>query len=1631
MRKQLLGGRFFSMTVGLVACSALGGCSKKLDGPTPKLEAPMKSAKQSPVDPGLVCRDQLTTKVTVHGEGFSPIPIDIPKAPKTALPSVTLTLGHNLDGSKAGGSTEVLYSGDPNKDTTNSYDGKTPLLTWKSQTELTFTVNQSLKIGKAGKGMLPVGIYDVSVENADGHEGESPKSFAVVDKPALSKVSPTLVCLAQSKRTVTLTGQTFLRNGTDKAVLSVAGVDTPFSADLSDCTKIDQADLDAEICNTATVELAMGSIANGFPALTVDNPETAACHSTDDVKLRVVPPPSIDRVDPSLACVTEGDRKFTIKGADFLTVDGTNPKVAVGMLEIPVDTLGGCEAVDTQGATVQKCTSIDITVKKGALMPDLYAVTVTNPDPAGCDNTAMGALRIVPPPALTDVQPPLVCVDDGDRKVTAVGTDFLVVDGTVPKVEVDGMALDKAAIDPQGCSDLKVDHMSVQTCTKLELTLAKNSVATGMADIKITNPDPAGCSDERMDLLTVVKGPTIASAEPALVCTDDASKAITIKGTGFLTVGSTMPAVNVGGSAVKSVDSAAGCTAVMVHGLMVQSCTTLDVTVAKNSLMTGHPTIEVQNPDPAGCTATNATALTVPPALAITMLAPLNVCQNTTNTAFPVALTGTGFLHTSAGDTTATFDGAAITTTTLGMCTTLGVAGDSAATSCTMLSASLDLTGKTGTPGMLPIAVSNATAAPACGLTAMTALTVVAPPTVTGIDIANQAVDTEICSDNAFTLNLTGTNFVNGTKVTLKNSDNKTVVAGTVTVSSATMLSATFSEGLPYDATDPSYDLVVETADNCAGPAIVDAITVDPTPLVFFVDPPIVYNAIATDATVYTANLSASATFTKAEIVGPDPATAAVQVTFTGTGKPNRNIIHIPGIDSGTSQPTFAAGNYTVRVTSSVGCTGDLPGGLKVTATLDNSLVTKIDPSFVSPTKPTDVTVTGSGFLDVPRLYLTPSTGTGTATALRAVTLQSGTQLSAIVPGGVSAGNYDLVVVNPDGKVGLLSNGVTVTTGEPPVVTSVVPASLVANSTTTVTATGTGFDATSMTLECKATSASTTVTNITGTLGTHTATSAQASFNTGTVAAGSVCLLKLQNTDGAFFEYSAVSITNSSLNLSPWVSSDATNGPKPTPLTMGRRALSLVAGRPTTTSRFLYAIGGDSGVAGAGNEASIGTNVFDTVEAANVDVYGNMGSWGVQTRTPMPAKRTWAGAATIGRFVYLVGGHDGTSATDTLYRSQILDPLATSDVEDLDATLGDGTHGLDGGLYYYGVAAIFPSNDLSNPGGESLVGELLPVQLPSRTEKIILSITWKEVPGAHGYRIYRSPTPNAAVDSLLLLHEQTCGAAATDTCNCGTTAAQCRLQDDGSTTPSGNGPLPAGSLGAWHPVDGARCTSGDCLLATKREGLTTVAVQNPSDATKYFLYAVGGRNETGTYQTGYEIAVVTVAGNGTQTVADWSNGGTTLSSARAELGVWVMTANNSAIIRNSGSPTDVWFYLGGGRNTGGVQSVVQAGKLQTNGDIGTSLTTVTALKGGGVTGFGAGTSNDHLYAFGGSATAGSGMSADPMSPLPTLPASSWNSLGAAQISGIYSGATQESAFYFMVGGWFGGATLSTTAQTVQ
>ena len=272
------------------------------------LEAPSRKASPPPVDPEIICRDQITSKVTVHGSGFSPVPIDIPHAPKTALPNVILSRAHSLTGKAVASPDEVRWSGDPDADKTNSADADgDPLLRWKSRQELVFDVNQKLVVGDGKAGVLAEGVYDVTVENPNGYHATSAASLAVVARPELDVLAPNLVCLAQGARALGITGQGLLRLAGEAPELEIDGMASDVALELSECDAIAHKGIDAELCAKADLELAKGALDPDLYPIALLNPKTAACHTEEDVTLRVVPPPMIDSVEPSPVCVEDID----------------------------------------------------------------------------------------------------------------------------------------------------------------------------------------------------------------------------------------------------------------------------------------------------------------------------------------------------------------------------------------------------------------------------------------------------------------------------------------------------------------------------------------------------------------------------------------------------------------------------------------------------------------------------------------------------------------------------------------------------------------------------------------------------------------------------------------------------------------------------------------------------------------------------------------------------------------------------------------------------------------------------------------------------------------------------------------------------------------------------------------------------------------------------------------------------------------------------------------------------------------------------------------------------------------------------------------------------------------------------
>lgn len=1384
--------------------------------------------------------------------------------------------------------------------------------------------------------------------------------LTITPPPVAEVVEPPIVCLEQGPRDVQLTGSGLLRVDGAGAVVTIGG--TAVAATYEGCTAVPVAGLPTESCAEATLELPQGIVPAGHQPVQIANPDPAGCTSEEDLRLRVVPAPRIDRATPAVACIAEGPRAVVLEGAQFLTIDGVLPAVVMtdpAGAEVPltVDGVDGCEAIDANQVDAQTCTRVTIAVPQ-ALLADVYqpTITLTNPAPAGCAASASTSLLLAPPPTIAEVTPQFLCRNVPEVRVDISG-DFLTIDGAAPAVRIgEGVALEVIVAD---CQAVEADNAVVERCARLEARFAPADFAPSER-LSVTNPAPAGCSATREQQVVIVDPPVVRTAEPGLLCTQDGARQVIVEGENFLRINGVGPSVRIGDQ-VGPADGVEGCEPAAEGALMWERCTRVIATLPQGVLPAGRPLVEVIDPAPAGCVGGTEDVLTVPPTLIVDAAVPEAVCVEAGDRA--VEISGQGFLELDGVGPTVTLGGE-VFAGVLGDCAAFDWPGHDAR-ACTRLS--VDVPQGSLPAGDTPVRVANPDPS-GCGETAEGIFFIVPEPEIDAIAPA------EVCEDDVETFVITGRNFSPVSTVRLD-----AVAATAVRFISAERLEADFAAGL-----DPgSYDLVVSNADGCVDSAPA-AVTVHPTPAVFFVDPPIAYNGINLQVTIYTTGLDAAPR--SVALLGPNDEEVILPDARPTPDRPNKLLATVPA--------GLAVGEWTVKVESRLGCLGQLPGALAVTDDLRVG-VSAVEPGFLSPSVATAVTVRAEpaaelvGFASTPRAYLNPADGVdgALATALRAVVFVDDETLTAVAPAGLQPGAYDLVVVNPDATVGVLEGAVTVTVGEPPVIDGVEPASLDGNGPQVARVFGGSFDpaGVEVSMICRAPDGSVGEAPAPVVAGSLQATSVEARFPADQFPAGSVCVVTLANSDGARSSYSALSIKTPAQNLNDWQAAPE--------LTTPRRALGLAAGRPTRTSRFVYAIGGDTGAVDAAHAS---------IEAASVGIFGDLSAWQPQ-RNALPAPRTFASARRMGDFIYLIGGNDGAGPVDTVLRARILDPLAGPEVVDLSLVLEDDQPGLGAGLWHYRVSAVFPADDIDNPNGESLPGEVTVVQMPA-VDGLRLTLEWEPVPGATGYRVYRTAVADDPVDTVALLAE----------------VVEPRFVDDGQGVVGDATPLPPGSLGVWHVAS---------TLTTPREA---AAIATVADETGGWLYAFGGRDLNGALDS-YEMARVDAEGR----VGPFMAGAIALSTARAEGQVMQMTRADAAVIPAG----ETWLFVGPGRTDGGFSRNIDAALIEPDGSI--SAFIATDPVNGDYAGYGAGAANGFLFVFGGrgGAATDGGISAELCSPgapgCGQAPAEhpdlrNWNALGVSLIAPrVYMGSTQESAFFFVAGGWNGVEALTAVEQTVQ
>ncbi|HEY6038775.1 MAG TPA: IPT/TIG domain-containing protein [Kofleriaceae bacterium] len=877
-------------------------------------------------------------------------------------------------------------------------------------------------------------------------------------------------------------------------------------------------------------------------------------------------------------------------------------------------------------------------------------------------------------------------------------------------------------------------------------------------------------------------------------------------------------------------------------------------------------------------------------------------------------------------------------------------------------------------------------------------------PAISGI------VPNPLCSDG-MTLTITGTNFSPNATVTI---DGVQVAA---TVTDAMDISVTIPAGTIINGNNA----IVVT--NPGGASATGALTGEVKPLMFFVDPNVLGANMTTRLTVYMSGLTTTVSGVAVQPHGGGSTTQLTNVAAV-TSHPNQ-------IQATVTAGTLAAGTYDVSVSDGV-CSASLPNGLTIVATPDITIA-KVEPPFGDPTQATAITITTSGYAltQTPRVYL--SNG-GTATALSAVSWQSATSVSAVVPANaLAAGDYDVIVIDPidanGAHVGVLADGFHLL-ASPPVVASVTPTTVVATTTTPLAVTGTGFATgstpTAYFTQCSAPAGVTlpalpvALPAIAG----ATATSLSITVNANTIPASAACVLRIINGAAAdpmapcpaggtcvpFVDFSAIAFVSGSGNLGTWTQSTASASDPVQQLPAARTRLGAVAGHVTAQARFLYQVGGDDGTI---------ANASSAVVSTQLDPVGNLLGWTAQ-RNAMVSARTGAAVIRIGQFIYAIGGADGAAALATVERARILDPLDVPTVPTIDLT--PSATGLAAGTWVYRVTGVRAATYASDPGGETLPSDPLNVTLPdltgmTSTPLAKVTLTWPAMQDVVSYNIYRTSAAGGDATQVQLIGTVAQGGATT-------------TFDDTGLATSAQTPLAIGATGRWHAVSS---------LTLARFGAAATIAQGPTTATtsSIYLYVAGGGTDTtlatATLLDTYEWAKVDITlADGSQAVSTFAVGRNTGNTANQSIGgarAFASTFSADDTIKSQIASGTTYAYIGSGLSKPTAFSLVNAmdvGSVTTasaTGDMGT----LASVSSAGVGGAASATITGYLFTLGGLNSGGTLQNTFSAQLCPatgcagnaTAPAlTTWSNGGGGtpNVPRVFSHALVEGPFIYLLGG---------------
>ena len=544
----------------------------------------------------------------------------------------------------------------------------------------------------------------------------------------------------------------------------------------------------------------------GTPGVTVTNPTPGGGTSTAatfTITAATNPVPTITTLSPSTTAAGSASFSLIVTGTNFVSGSVVN--------------FNGAAKTTTFNSATQLTASI--------LAADVAAVgtpgvTVTNPTPGGGTSTAATFTITAagnPVPAITALSPSAIAAGSASFSMIVTGTGFV----------------SSSVVNFNGAAKTTTFNSATQLTATI---LAADVAAAGTPGVTVTNPTPGGGTSNSLTF-TVSSAPNpvpaITSLAPGNVSAGSGAFTLTVNGSNFVS------------NSVVQWNGSARTTTFVSSTRLTAAITAADVQTA-NIVQVG-----VFNPTPGGGTSNIVQFSITTPVPALGSLVPSSAIAG--GASFPLTINGSNFLNTSVvnwngGVRITTFVSATQLTAAI-TAADIATAGTASVTvfTPTVVFSQPNRAQPLGTPtGITSNALTFTITAP----NPVPTLTSIAPPT-TGAGGA------------AFTLTLTGTNFINGSTAQWKGS------ARTTTFVSATQLTAAI------------------TAADIASPGTAAVTVVNPTP----------GGGASNSLTLTITDFSVTATTTTQTVTAGSPASFAIAtatvggafpgtVTFTASGLP-------------------------------------------------------------------------------------------------------------------------------------------------------------------------------------------------------------------------------------------------------------------------------------------------------------------------------------------------------------------------------------------------------------------------------------------------------------------------------------------------------------------------------------------------------------------------------------------------------------------------------------------------------------------------------------------------------------------------------------------------------------------------